>query len=88
MQNQELVASNMRLQELALECDMLSELLEEIEKFNGPKFIRVFVLWRKCSALDLSPFITRGELRNRLDNLTEMRRIANRVALTIYYTYM
>ncbi len=81
----ELQIANSKLDALASDCMMLSNLLEEIENFNGPKFIRVFFLWSKCVEANVSPFITRHELRNHLNNLTEMKRCANREALALYY---
>jgi hypothetical protein len=75
----------MKLKALAFEFKFLSNLLEEIEQFNGPKFIRVFLLWRKCLTANVSPFITRGELRKHLEYVNEKMRLANRDALMLYY---
>lgn len=85
MQNEQLEIQNIKLKALAVECENLSNLLEEIEQFNGPKFIRVFILWRKCVTANVSPFITRGELRDQLEIVSEQKRIANREALSLYY---
>jgi len=42
-------------------------------------------LWSKCIAANVSPFITRGDLRNILKHMTRLRQNANAEALALYY---
>jgi hypothetical protein len=73
------------LKDLSEECTRLSDLLTEIQEFNGPKFIRVFLLWGRCVNAGVSPFITRGELKLRLDCVYNACIKVNTDALMLFY---
>lgn len=58
--------------ELLEQVNLLSRLLDDIQQFNGPKFIRVLLFWRRCTSIGVSPFITRGELKEQLARIYGM----------------
>lgn len=82
---QELQALNEQLDHLSFQCKLIDKLLNDIEQFNGPKFIRVFLLWDECRNVDVSPFITRGKLKEHLDEMMGRCADINRQTLAVYY---
>jgi hypothetical protein len=62
-----LAHANEHTKAMSEEHKQLSDLLRDMETFNGPKFIRVAALWSRCVAADVSPFITRAELKKEVD---------------------